>query len=931
MPLFDTFPSLQRARTRLFLHELMEVIIIIVWLLISTTAGKTTLISSSYSLCISNVPCKCRRDIENRLIVDCSKMNLTEIPRMPNDTVFLSLSNNEILVVGNGTFSNLPHLLSLDLSTNSMRKIDRDAFHGLENLRRLDFNRNNVPLTVQGFGQGVFRSLKNLCYLSIQNVNVKTDNASYPHQIFADIISLTTLKIDGMPNAIFGPGFLELHNLRMLKLSSEKCNIESLFNNTFVYLPFLTDLDISSCSIHRIEPGALIPLRHLQYLDISNNAALGFDGLRNASFGLINGSITILKANRLYPTFHLSVQLNSKHVEFLNQTNIKEMYLDENQIELVESDWGNVCPKSMEKLSVAGNKFTFGLYIFQGYNCKSLKILNGGYQHPTRMPFSITSEAQYVQKHIEECPFIANLESYNYDANGAKCTNNNMEHIWDLLSYCNISSNHYLNSMPPAKQSTSLPQFYGKDENINNTNASDIKTDFSGKVFPIIVPPTMEEFHFQFADLRYEIPEINFRNSSLTFINVSGNSFYKLVGPLVGLEKLKTLDISDNLCSYVSDRFLENVNKLESLFLVNNLLGLTLAKDSDGKILGKLTNLRTLVLSNNQITSLPFQIFSGLHSLEYLDISRNYLQTFNIRMDHMNISHLNVRRNILSSLPANIRNQLTAQANIKNVTVDLTDNPFKCDCSTLEFIKWVYDEKSRVTFIGFDSYTCNVNDNEQSFTNLDNLILGLEKKCANYTVAIWILSISFVLFVVVLTAGVIYRYRWKLRYMYYVTKRRYRGYNGLYESDRENYQFDAFLSYADNNMRFVKFTLLPKVETEGLHLCIHHRDFLPGEEIAANIANAIHRSRKTVVLLDDDFLSSYWCMYELNMARMESVYSRKGENILILLLKEGIDKSKLPLELLDLIHKNTYIELPEDLVHVNMSDICSRLRETIID
>ncbi|KAL3847942.1 hypothetical protein ACJMK2_018831 [Sinanodonta woodiana] len=862
----------------------MELILFLGWLFSLTTQAKTTPFQLDYTLCVSGVPCRCTRDDENRLIVDCSNLNLATIPRLPNETVFLSSY----------------------LGGNSMRKIMRDGFQGLENLIHLDLNNNRVPLTVNGFEPGVFRWLKNLRFLTIQNVIGMRDNTSYPHEIFDGLMFLKTLQIDGKPNATFGPGFLKLHNLRTLKLSSQKCNLEIVFNNTFANLPFLTGLDISKCLIIRIEPGALIPLRGLQYLDMSTNVHLGFDGLRNASFGLINSSIKILKANKLYLTFHLSVQLNREHVEFLNQTNIKELYLNENQIELIESDWGNVCPKSMEKLSVIGNKFTFGLYVFQGVSCRGLKHFNGGYQHKTHMPFSYTKKAPYLRKNIVDFRFVTDLEGLKCDTKRTNCTdNNNVEHIWDFLSCCNISSDHkhtsHFNSMPPSTHSTSLPNVNGKESNTNES------IDFSGTTFPIIVPPNLEKIDFQYADLRYEIPEINFRNSSITFINVS--------------------DISDNLCSYISDRFLENVNNLESLFIGDNLLGFILAKDNDGRILGKLNNLKTLVLSNNQITSLPFQIFSGLQSLEYLDISRNYLQTFNIRMDQMKINYLTVSQNLLTSLPQNVQRQLTE----KNVTVDLSKNPLQCDCSTLEFIKWVQNEKkSQISFVGFDNYTCNENDNEQSFVNLDNLILVLEKKCANYTLAIWILSFSFVLIIAVLTAGIMYRYRWKLRYLFYMTKRRYRGYNGLYDNDRENYQYDAFISYADNNLRFVKFTLLPKVETDGLHLCIHHRDFLPGEEIAANIANAIHRSRKTVVLLDDDFLSSYWCMYELNMARMESVYSRKGENILILLVKEEMNKSKLPLELLDLIHKETYIELPEDLGNIDISDICSRLKETII-
>ncbi|KAL3848114.1 hypothetical protein ACJMK2_018993 [Sinanodonta woodiana] len=912
----------------------MELIIVFGWLLSTTNGERTPPIQPAYSRCVRNVTCKCSRDNVNHLTVDCSNMTLTEIPRMPDDTIFLYLNDNEIEGIDKGTFSNLPNLLSLDLSNNYIQRVDRDGFQGLKNLRRLDLSNNAVPLKASGFEPGVFRSLTNLCYLNIQKVQ-RNDNSSYPDETFADMIALTTLKIDGKPNAIFGAGFAKLQSLYMLKLSSNKCNMYTVYNNTFAHLHSITVLDISRCYIHVIEPGALIPLRQLQYLDISNNVALSLDGLRNASYGLTNGPISVLKANKLYPNFHLSVQLNNEHLEFLKQTHIKELYLNENQIELIDSNCDNVCPKSMVKLSVIDNKFTFGYYIFQAYTCKSLKIFLGGYQHTSHIPYKQTTETEHERRPIEEFTLITDFESCMHDSNTTICIDKNDKHIREFLSYRNISgdlrSTEYSKSVPSVMQNILLPEGNTKEENTNSTHVSEKTTDFSDTGISFNVPPKLEEFHFQFADLRYEIPKINFLNSSVKFINVSGNSLYKLTGPLVGLEKLETLDISDNLCSNVSDQFFENLKNLKSLFLGDNLLGLVLMKDSEGKIFGNLSELSTLVLSNNQITSLPVQLFSGLHSLEHLDIRWNYLQTLNVNINRMKITYLNINRNLLTALPHNVRMQLTQQVKFNNVTIDLRDNPFECDCSSLKFMKWVYDEKSQIKFIGLENYTCNVNENDHSFIVLGNLVRGFEKRCANYTVAIWILSTSMILFVAVLIAGMMYRYRWKLRYLYYMTKRRYRGYNGLYENDRDNYQFDAFLSYADNNLRFVKFTLLPKVETEGVHLCIHHRDFLPGEEIAANIANAIHRSRKTVVLLDDDFLSSYWCMYELNMARMESVYSRNGENILIVVLKEAVDRSKLPLEIIDLIHKNTYIELPEVIMEIDIPDICRRLRDTIID
>ncbi|KAL3848107.1 hypothetical protein ACJMK2_018986 [Sinanodonta woodiana] len=846
----------------------MELFVVFGFLLSATNGEMTPPIQPAYSRCVSNVPCKCSRDIANHLTADCSKMNLTEIPRMPDDTVFIYLNDNEIEGIDKRAFSNLPNLLSLDLSNNNIRKIDRDEFQGLKNLRRLDLSHNDVPLTARGFKPGVFRPLTNLCYLNIQNDKAK-DTSSYPDKTFADMLALTTLKIDGQPNAIFGAGFAKLQSLYILKLSSDNCILNVVYNNTFAHLSSLTVLDISHCSIHTIEPGALIPLRHLQYLDISNNVALSLGGLRNASFGLINDPIS---------------------------TNIKELYLNENQIELIDSNCGRVCPKSLVKLSFIDNKFTFGSYFYQVFSCKSFKIFH----------------------------LITDFESCKHDINTTIYIDKNDQYIREFLSYSNISgdirSTEQLKSMPSIMQSINLPGDNSKEETIIRTHVYVTNTDFSDTKIFFNVPPTLEEFHFQFADLRYEIPKLEFRNSSVKFVNISGNAFYKLTGPMVGLEKLETLDVSNNLCSNVSDRFFENMKSLESLSLGDNLLGLVLMKDSEGRIFGNLSNLRTLDLSNNQITSLPVRLFSGLHSLEHLDIRWNYLQTLNVNMDRMKITYLNINRNLLTALPHNVRMQLTQQAKFNNVTIDLRDNPFQCDFSSLKFMKWVYDEKSQIKFIGFENYTCNVNENDHSFIVLGNIIWGFEKRCANYTVAMWILSTSMIVFVVVLSAGMVYRYRWKLRYLYYMNKRRYRGYNGLCEDDRDNYQFDAFLSYADNNLRFAKFTLLPKVEREGVYLCIHHRDFLPGEEIAANIANAIHRSRH-----------SYWCMYELNMARMESVYSRNGENILIVVLKEAVDISKLPLEIIDLIHKNTYIELPEVIIDIDISDVCRRLRDTILD
>lgn len=102
-----------------------------------------------------------------------------------------------------------------------------------------------------------------------------------------------------------------------------------------------------------------------------------------------------------------------------------------------------------------------------------------------------------------------------------------------------------------------------------------------------------------------------------------------------------------------------------------------------------------------------------------------------------------------------------------------------------------------------------------------------------------------------------------------------------------------------------------KLESKGLKIRIHDRDFLPGIDIAENITNAIHNSSRTVIVITSAFLKSHWCIFELNMARMESIYSRRGENFLILILFEKSVVKDMPRSLLDIIESKSYLEYPD--------------------
>ena len=189
----------------------------------------------------------------------------------------------------------------------------------------------------------------------------------------------------------------------------------------------------------------------------------------------------------------------------------------------------------------------------------------------------------------------------------------------------------------------------------------------------------------------------------------------------------------------------------------------------------------------------------------------------------------------------------------------------------------------------------------------------LTKQCSSYTTLIIGIVAALLLFTSILTSGLVYRYRWNLRYMYYMAKNKYQRQTTVTQSEEGAYKYDAFISYEDKDRFFVHEDLLKMLEEEsGFKLCIHKRDFLPGIDISENITSAIHNSRKVIVIMSHNYLDSYWCMFEYNMSRLESIYSRNKENILYLVFLEQLSAKDLPLIILELVQTQSYIEYPND-------------------
>ena len=176
------------------------------------------------------------------------------------------------------------------------------------------------------------------------------------------------------------------------------------------------------------------------------------------------------------------------------------------------------------------------------------------------------------------------------------------------------------------------------------------------------------------------------------------------------------------------------------------------------------------------------------------------------------------------------------------------------------------------------------------------------------------------LIVMVAISVFLYRHKWDVRFfcLRYITNRK--AYQEFEESVGE-YEYDAFVSFHSDDQDWVWNELHENLgETQDneetnnqprFRLCIHERDFVPGDLIEENIFKSIESSRKTIVVLSRNFLQSVWCEFELQIARRLCV--ERGRDLIIAVMLEPLPTNiKISSSVERLIRRNTYIDWPTD-------------------
>ena len=815
--------------------------------------------------------CKCQNSKIYGTTVDCSGvgLNITEVcsicSNISNITT-LDLSYNSLDQIPELCFQDCKVLKTLSLKSNQLDRLKNKTFEGLANLIYLNLDNNALLKNGELSDPDFLSPLLKLQELHLQT-NVydiqETANHMYLSTIPAETLdSLHTLYLDILPYAKFGTNFKNLSRLQTISFSCRpNCPMVSLTNESFVNIASVTHLNLSYCNITTIENGTFACLRELTYLDLSYNMVLGFITLRNISYDLQFTKIEVLNYTKVYKTFGTPTRINKCDICFLANTTLKELHFSRNRICDFEIDALAYLPPELETLVFEYNKITIGPYLIQMRCLDKLKRLELNSQFGSIGRFTDYNDELYIHEK-------------------------------------NVS----------ATDVCQCPSFPTKP---NCTSYKDKPLDFG----TVALPNKLEVLNIRSSGLILDRPQrpyplqLNFTNS-LRSLDISDNLMFSFRGYYLVFDKLENVKMSNNFCSYISKEFSLSSRNVKILDAENNKLGYQLNGDMEGvtfKVFERLTNLR---LRNNLIDVLSEKAFIYSKNLEVLDLSLNRLSSFKVRIDHMrNLSQLYLQENKLSTLPVELLEHMTKSSN--NISIDLSNNSLTLSCANLELIRWIQGHQQY--FVNVESYSF-LNDSGEIIMFKDINTELLDRSCRNYTVII-VFSVIFILtFISIAVSGMVYRYRWRLRYMYYMIKARRNGYTQIPDTNEDRqYQYDVFISYANENYQFVTGELYQKLEAAGLSLCLHQKDFLPGSYIAENILQAIRNSRKVVIILTSEFLQSKWCMYEFNMARMENIYSRGDENIIFVVKFGDFDILRASPELQACLESESYLSYPEDL------------------
>ncbi|CAL1548340.1 unnamed protein product, partial [Lymnaea stagnalis] len=730
----------------------------------------------------------------------------------------LTLRRNLLKKITNTTFFGLRNLLHLDISANQIKEIDTGAFQYFNNLISLDISCNVVlGYTTRTLHPLLFSPLNSLTELFIHGVAGRRDSV-YPNKTLIQMAHLQSLSVDGL-NTEFGPELLTLRNLQHLEIGSNQfCKLRNIPVTFFENVPFLKSFYLMECySLTYINPAAFskVNLQTLTFQSLPNYDL--YDAL-NVLIGLQNSSLTVLRLVHLYNNTFECKTLRADHARYLSNLTLEVLDLSDNWLIYISSDFIDLLPRSINKLILKDNRLASYHYSLSNFTVLyNLSMLDVSYQN------------MKTRKQIT---------SYEYNI----YVSNNIDTSHDR----DCEANPPMGLDKTTKPLESRPRL------------KIIKASyFNGFGASIIL---------QYQQLKL----------CLSYLDIY-NSFFSTVyiGKFPLPKSIKKALMASNYIRQINVGFFPRNNSLEKLDLHDNILGPSFALDVNGTIFERLEKLLYLNIKMNLISELPKYFFNGLVKLQWLRLSNNSLQLVNTRFSNQNdLKYIDLSDNAIIWIAKDVRDDLDGIAFLHPLYIDLTNNPLPCTCSMLDVLHWM--EGTKAVFINKDILKCHFDDgSEEHIGNMTLRLQTLQRWCATKSIIIVICVASMAVIGALVGFALLYRFRWRLRYIRHNLMTRFAGFKPKATLDN-GFKFDAYLLYTEETRKFVLRDCVRELEEKrGHNLCFEDRNFMPGSPIVSGIVSAVNNSHKTVPVVTPEFYEGDFSEYGVKMAVMEEIFKKR--------------------------------------------------------
>uniref|UniRef100_A0A3B3ZUP3 TIR domain-containing protein n=2 Tax=Periophthalmus magnuspinnatus TaxID=409849 RepID=A0A3B3ZUP3_9GOBI len=841
---------------------------------------------------------KCSVNIDDQSLFKCTQKQLTNIPTdIPKSATDINLARNDIHIIRQTDLTGFYKLETLSLEMNKISHIEDGAFSDLSALTFLYLSFNQLT----NLTDHMFKGLSNLSTLAIDTNQIHsiskfafkplnklhTLRLTYNSLVSSDVAKILMHSLAGNDLTVFEPEncpFLLtsmtepviewdvsdkdiFRSLSKLYLATTSFDIQS-YQLLFKLVDSVDDLYLSG--IGRLFDKGLLDfacnISSLQklYLDLNNISILNDSLLQSCAnltyLDLAYNSLTDLTEASLQMLTQLTdLLLNDNHlsripVAIRNMTTLKYLSFTNNNIkELQCSDFLNL--SSLTKLSLSNN----------------------------------------VISKISSCVFrnLPNLENLNIFQNrlaqldgcfdGTLMKLNSLDVSENSIGWLQRGTFHNMSSLTRLLLARSgVPTVEaGAFEGLYNLTDLDLSTNsFLKEAFADL--PRLQRLVLSLHSL---LPgplstTDSFNLSSLQSLEVKVTlrvCFPRPQDVLKGLGNLTTLKSSTFFCQTPHQDTFIYTPHLEELHIKSGD-----EFDASPELFHPLKELKILDLTNNRVKSVEFLSNANLIRLEVLRVNLNEIKVVN--------------ETVFRALPS-----------LKYL--DLSDNPFACNCSNAGFISWAIRNK-QVQVVNAYQYRCSSPPTEEGHFLLDFNV----QLCWEFTGFLCFISTSALVLVTLLSSFTYHFLRWQLVYGFYLLLA------FLYDSKKKRQGcpdiYDAFVSYNVHDEDWVYGELLPELEgVQGWRLCLHHRDFQPGKPIIENITDAIYSSRKTLCVISRRYLQSEWCSREIQMASYRLFDEQK--DVLILLFLEEISSNQLSpfYRMRKLVKSRTYLSWTQAQSH----------------